>query len=356
MMAESELSSIEDFENVYSTISRTPSDAQKRQETTWTFLIPAFFKTHSKAPKRLQVLGTSFQMLEGESAKHELEHYKADILQYGIRLRTSPPTFWRVHVKGKDWYKAWLEIDAAYETLKGIFELTQGFGNRQFGWSIYPKSACYSEAARWIVAVSEKTKKVAHILVDSTEPEKTQTLNEQTFAAILKNAVFFKAIPQKGSTKDLLATALRLYSQALSETMIHRRLVGFWQLAELLTLSDRTSGKTDVVCERLAAYKQIFLPDGIGLKLALNEIADKRNNAVHRGEYSEIKDVDVQFLKLICETTFAFIFTHIKRIRTLDDLDLYYQFRNRDGEDLKQIRKHLAYLLKQKKKFKEEPA
>jgi hypothetical protein len=132
--------------------------------------------------------------------------------------------------------------------------------------------------------------------------------------------------------------------------MIHRRLIGFWQLAELLTLSERTSGKTDVVCEKLAAYKQIFLPDGIGLKLALHEIADKRNHAVHRGIYHNIRDEDVQLLKMICETAFAFIFAHRKSIRTLEDLDLYYQFRNRDLEGLKQVRKNLAYLLKQKKK------
>lgn len=346
-MAESGLTSIDDFEISYFNQLTSLGGKSNKRDITWTFLIPVYFQKYQTSKDRTSfcVLGKNFSLVEGFNAKQLLNKHQIQLQKIGINLRTKPPAFWRVKAKGKNWIQAWSDIDPAYETLNGIFELTLGFGNRQFGWSIHPKSASYTETARWILALSKTEIQAAHIMVDSTTPEKTQTFRNEILNSVAKNAALFKGKKTKNSTKDILANGLQLYSQALRETMPHRRLIGFWQLAELLTLSEKSSGKTDIVSERLAGHNQLFLADGIGLKHALQEIGTKRNTIVHRGVYDKASSTDVDLLKLVCESAFAFILKHINKFKTVEDLDLYYQHRNRDLMSLKQLRRNLSNLI-----------
>jgi len=112
--------------------------------------------------------------------------------------------------------------------------------------------------------------------IEGEYPEKpTKPLTGEDWISVIKNAETLKRMPEDDKMLSVVVDGLRLYSQALQARLPYGRLLGFWQLAETLTLSEKSGGKTDTVCNRLVAFRHFWSDDAEVFRFALTGVAEK---------------------------------------------------------------------------------
>lgn len=176
------------------------------------------------------------------------------------------------------------------------------------------------------------------------EEKPTKPLVAQDWNHVLQNGKALRRTPPENSVLSIAADGLRLFAQALNGRTPHLRLLGFWQLAEVLTLSEGFRGKTDTVCDRLVAFPLIWSVQPNLLRAALTGIADKRNKVVHRGERHIVEDDDVLIIRRATTSVLMRLLGSGHHLKTTLALEQFYRHHSTLERDLRPLRKALSFI------------
>jgi hypothetical protein len=353
---------IDDFERIYSEISRTDSKKDNGPLDIWFFLIPVKINLNSDIidHPRIKILNKYFTFLPAKSALNKLnaEGRKTILNPNLIRINTGikddqiPSLFISVCDSGKDEYDAWDRITPAFDALRGIIELSLGFFVTQIMWG---EKSARRKIPHPVWMVTYKKSSPLKWLTFETEENRSSRIYEldnKNLSRIKKNGKLLIKEPNQKSTLSLIADCLRLYSQAMDANFNHLCFLGFWQLAEAITRSQSAGGRTDKVVARLAWHGHKFDFVGSGFQNSLLYLAEKRNDIVHRGIH-DIDDDDINILKVACESALDWLFTVQKSLPTINHIDTYYGLREKSDTDCRTVSDCITYInnLKKKKQY-----
>ena len=169
---------------------------------------------------------------------------------------------------------------------------------------------------------------------------KNVLLNRQEFNNVLKLIRMYNK-KENNELKDILTTALIIYNSALEKTHPYYMFLIFWQILEIGTLSNETRKnlKKFVKSRVLTVTKK----DEVG-KIIIDEICDKRNCLVHADKV-DIDDIDLIYIKSVCEAIISFLCHNINKFKTKSMLEKYYKIVNIDDKNLIESKKIIDFIL-----------
>lgn len=340
---------LDDFEAIFEIALRANKATVKTQsKASWQFLIPIDIHVTSdmiRSRPSVRILGRVFMFASLKSVERRLGNNGRQTLRNKslLRLRTRtkltevPEVFLVTSANGPSWHAAWKEVEAAFDALRGMIELTFDF----FGFRLISeeKGARHSVPhPLWMIAhqSTRDAPEWIHFITDEDSDSKPFELTRKHLNGLQKNAAVLAKKPKDRTTLSLIASCLRLYSQAMDARFPHMSFLGFWQLAEAITNAETFGGKTDKVVGRLAWHGERIGLKGSGYKGILRRLAAKRNAIVHRGIH-DIRHNDVNAIKLACEAALDWIFRQHESLPTISHIEQYYRLRELSGTDIDAI-------------------
>jgi hypothetical protein len=338
-MKERGLTTVEDFEAVHAELRAEWARQSNEQKTQWEFYVPLAMKSAAdlSLPVTIPVLGRQFVLKTWQETETGLGRPQIDdaFSRAFCDANKFPEVCLTFSGDGVNAHAAWNHAAPGYDLFRGLLEFVHGF----FCWSHHwgrPKARVRFPQWPWVLAVSPgKPMEVIQFITDEPPSPHPQVLEAKRLAELVKYATKFANEPPKSSTLALLTDSLRLYSQALDERFRHTCLLGLWQMAETLTLSNRFGGDTKMVTARLVAMIDKRLkPEPVGLPEILRDIADKRNRIVHHGIHDTVDDEDINILESVCEMSLWCVFHDAEKLPTQDHLNHYLTLRSRPRAEL----------------------
>ncbi len=157
----------------------------------------------------------------------------------------------------------------------------------------------------------------------------TLTLEAQSLTTIAKTVYRFERIPQT-SVKNILTNCFTVHQYALDETEYGYIFLNMWQILELISLKDQSGITEDKVKNRI---KIIFGRDTL-VSDTLDILFNKRNHLVHEGQLSNFTLADVNQVKNLTEATMRFLFRNSDKLKTISDLQSFYENLDRDNAEI----------------------
>jgi hypothetical protein len=315
------------------------SKSRATQSFTWTFYIPVnvILTPAATNPPPIRVLGVDFRLatwvevesrLGGQVIDHQFTMYS-----YGPTPK-KPATAIIVDAEGDKVENAWESVAGAFDSLRGVMEFYFGVGH---GRDPYPDSPLSTfPRPNWMLVANVRGDVDLGQWEGERETRQSVTLSKSYLNGIVRDAEVVRELAAPKSTLALLADAFRLYAQAMDGRQRHDRLLGFWQMAESLVLSESFGGDTKGVCKRLSRFAG-FLPNGLdtgGLPEILLGVADQRNDVVHRGLHAGVTNDQVNLLKTLCEEGLRWLVRVRTELPTQAHIEAFFSLSARYGEDL----------------------
>jgi hypothetical protein len=349
VMKEQSKTSIEDFEEIYTEQKKEKSIKRQKSTDVWHFYIPLniSFQKEISLPSTIKVLGRDFRFMTHRMASRNVEEGAFKFIT-GLRLLklvTSddiPNTFLYATSRGESWEDAWQELEPAFDTLRGIMEITFGLGSLRLSSDPTPRRNV--PHPQWLIArLGDQEARGLRFIVDDISTDQNFLVTKNKFSAIKRNARLFKDDPAKGSTLEIAADCFRLYAQAMDTRWPYACFLSLWQLAEAITLSETVGGLTEKVCERLSWHSSRTKLQGSGFTDTIKVFAKKRNDIVHRGIHN-VTDDDINIMKHICETALRWLISERHRIPSSLHLDQFYRLRELNDAEVEARKDIIKYI------------
>jgi hypothetical protein len=356
-MKESCLGTVEDFEVMHAEIRAEWARQSNDQKTQWEFFVPLVMKLADDMPRptTVSLLGRTFVLNTWKTVESTLgvENIDRIFVKHSLKVAKRPETCLLLTADGVNSDQAWDSMVGAFDLFRGLLEFVHGFSCRSASIVGEPSARSLFPLCQWLLARSAmQGLEASRFMSDPPLRANVQTLEPKGFDELVKNAAMFSNAPVKGSTAALLADSLRLYVQALDEPFRHTCLLGLWQMAETLTLSNRSGGDTKMVCTRLVTtVGKRMRPSPTGLQEILQDIAEKRNRMVHHGIHDTIDDEDINILKVICEMALWCVMRDADKLPTQEHLDHFLMLSNRPKGDLEVMDQALEWVHELEKKL-----
>jgi len=238
-----------------------------------------------------------------------------------------PPVFLVASKKASNPDEAWRRLIQAFDTIRGLMEYGPGFGSMQISFG-KPRPRSRVPHPDWVLIKNAAQPLQGWRFVTEVRDDGPFTFEGRHLDVIRRLANEFRKSPHEGSTLALIADALRLYAQAMEARHQPDTFLGLWQLAERITLSEASQGRTLEVCARLAWLVRNFDIPGFGLSHVLDDFAKMRNDLVHRGDRGKLDDEDVNLLKRITEHGLLWLIHRHRSLPNQEDLTALYQLRD----------------------------
>jgi hypothetical protein len=316
----------------------------------WDFVVP-FQIAFEKRKPRFKILGCVFSFLERKQVTAILKRQppKEPVDHHFDLILNKKPYQSYVHFSstGETSDEAWLKVNQAYDAFLGLLEFTFNVGKQSYHYGRLGVAMTHFPRPKWVITVRREISselKWFKMEYGDYEEQQTKAIGQHQCKVLTHNAHSLRKLPEAGSINSLITDGLRLYAQALDGRQAHSRLIGLWQLAEALTLSENFDGKTDTVCKRLLAFEPIWMIDTDALKMNLHGIAKKRNRVVHHGNHSIVTDSDVNTLKVAVESLLFRLIGNAKRLKTISVLENYYSLHSSSDANLKALGDTLLFL------------
>ncbi len=322
-------------------------------EKDWSFFIPFLADVdHAvKLPFTIKILGHKFEFTSKVQYKSKLKidpqdnrhEYSSEINE---SVNSSKAVFIKCKSSGIDSWSAWSKISLSYDVLRGVLEFTINY----FSTSLFQNHKQRSKIhhPNWILSLSnDRQFSVLKFLTDNQEQTFKYKFTRKTYKALANNSKIVSKAIQKKSSVELLVSSLRLYADALSVKYNHNQLLGLWQVAETLTLSNEVNGSTKDVVSRLIWFSNDLKLLGSGYRYTLQAIGDKRNKIVHEG-ISDISDDDVDFLKIAVEHTLLWFFHNLSHLKTIKHVSEFYRLKDIGNSDINAIKDILKFVSKKR--------
>lgn len=298
----------------------------------WKFLLPTTARLSQDIPARyfVKVFGSRFYVRRRESAEREIP---ADLIASNprvaaLRSQRRWATFLSVSASGEEWEEAWKAIIPAFDSFRGLLEMTAQLGRWEFVAA--PTARALISHPPALFALPESGKPVAerfYLYEEALRPRPFE-IDKALVDGVKRIAKPLRGLPEEDATESLIGDALRLYAQALDAGFDYATFLGLWQMAEAMCISERFGGETKKVARWLAQWG---IPDaGFASSLSQDELeqfGQKRNEIVHHGIHS-VTDYHVNRLKSACETAFVRLWTERQVLHTKRHLREFYRMRD----------------------------
>lgn len=226
------------------------------------------------------------------------------------------------------------EFDSYYYVFKGLQEFTFGsFGARI--WSIYDSPSAVIPFPNWMIEEKNGICRLIDIQTEHSDDAKFFQTDESKFKKYLENCEIFKEKLTSNSLEELLTVSLRLYAIAREAKYSEWAFLGYWQIAEAITLAKEFGGKTDKVVGRLKIFSKYLSEHNIEFTEMLKEIADKRKSLVHSG-LTDIDEEIITHLKYHCEVGIRWLLANRKMIPTINHLEKFYSLHSVNEKSLEE--------------------
>jgi len=321
-------------------------------EVPWTFLVPVTVQVADEVtlPARFTMLGTDLEFVTRGMAAERIGDPKGlgDSMMLGRRKPVDeiPEVYLTFGHEGTRGQEAWAHVGpTVFDSFRGIVDLIHGYRGWRSGTEM-PRTRMPLEG--WMIAkTADSPFESVPFISDSGENFRLKPfpLDREAVQRITTYAELLTEEPgSPKSTARLITNCLRLYSEAMDATWNYRCLLALWQLAEALTLSDSFGGETKTVVYRLARFGEGKGLAGSGYRHALRRIASKGNDIVHRGIYTNIRDEDVNILKLACEEALVWAMYTQQDLPTISHIEMYYRFCDLNNADVEAAKNAIAYI------------
>jgi hypothetical protein len=342
--------SIEEFETICGELQVTETTAP---QVCWDFYIPTYIKQDAENKKRLQikVLETQFSLLKCRSVEKKLgvgplASVDVQIKLFRRRVMRVPPMFLFCSSHGTSWESAWKQLIPAFDTFRGFFEFTFGFGS----WRIFDSNQdprCLVPHPHWMIVRRNENIEGVLFLTEEFKGNREFNLTVSKRDGLLKLSKIIRDVPPVGSTKAVIADAMRLYGQAMDARFNYRCLLGLWQIAEAITRSDSFGGESKKVARRIAALKTVRLVAS-GWEKTLINISSKRNDIVHKGIHDHIDNHEVNILKAVCSHSILWLIDMVELLPTIEHLEQYYRLKETPEKNLLAMKDCIRHIQNQR--------
>lgn len=331
LMKREKKESVESFEEIWTKVSK------ERDQREWTLFVPIDIKL----PKRKIYLGSYFIEVSNPSKDlikeglpvylhNQREKAKFDLSKYHLKFTTTELNI----------VLAWKSVEPFYNALIGLIDFIQ---NQNVFHYIGKNKRSHQKKPSYIIGLSSVGDYFHRVDEYSSKREKGKELDKvekQQFKSII---TLLKGDKPKGSIDELIIDALRLYHEAMASRYKDTVFIRLWQIAEAITLSENTGGKTDKVIARLKWHFNNEEIPGNNIDFTLQGLKKKRNTLVHKG-IDEVDSDDINALKSLCDSAIEWLIKNRKKIENKNQLELFYEYRTiskKRIEDVSQIIKIL---------------
>jgi len=314
------------------------------------FILPIKFPLDLKEgpPRVIQILGRRFAFMRIENLREYLgpATNDAEVREQIMLSEPMPPTVVCVGGEGFPIEFVFDTVAPAFDALRGAMELSLHFGQ-----------------ARMMVGPSEPWGRVPHpkqlfclregkpvdglgfVGTPDWEPNSRLRDCDRLLESLEEVAGLIAETPAEGSIDELLGDLLRLYTQAMEQSESIQQLMGFWQMAEAMTLKKDEKGAGERVVARLSWFGQFLsVEPKDAVRIVLSSIMEKRNEAVHRGLHGQVDQQDVNMLKLVCEVGLDWLLSNRASLPTRAHLGHWWAHTSADAASLIALREVTLFI------------
>ena len=240
------------------------------------------------------------------------------------------------------------DLDSFFYVFKGLLEFTFGFlDSRILSSYEHPRATIIFPS--WVIEERKEKLNFYDIQTDHKDKEKQYKTNANNIDIFLKNCLRLGNIPKNNSIEELLSICLRMYATAREAKYSEWAFLGYWQIAETITLVARFGGKTEKVVNRLKIFSKYLIKSDIEFTVILKEIAKKRNDLVHIG-LTDIEEWIITILKYYCDIGLWWLLAHKNELETIDNLEKYYSMVMENDKNLDRTMNVIKFIKEKRKK------
>lgn len=341
---------LDEFSDTYYLIKKELS-SKKPLKTKWTFFIPieAEFENTINYPISITLIGNKYQLVNKISqSKRLLSSFPFRLYEYEKQVKehlmNPNMIFLSIASYGVDWYSAWENITPSFDVLRGVMEFSFSFRGFQISSQSKPRSKI--PHPKWLIIRNDK-----NVFDGSTfNVQDYKIISKFKFSprhirAIKNNTRILKSEYSPNSSKQLLFSCLRLYSDAMDGYYYYNQFLSLWNIAEVICLSDDFGGETKKVSKRLAWFGKDIDLASTGISNILDSLASKRNDLVHKG-FSDINEDDINHLKFAIDIALLWLYKSLSKFKTIQHLSHYYRLRDTNRKELNVISETISIINK----------
>ena len=333
MLAEHSDATVDEFERIRAQLlSEVKQNAGA--SATWNFAYPLLIEVDPsiKLPIRLVSRGRRFILRPWGRVLREIGARRA-----GAAIKNRPsagraeiPSYCLVVSEwGPDSGSAWAQIEPSLDCLRAAIEFSVGFMGKSFRSHEGPMHRV--PRPQWMLTWGSglETVEAIEFAVPNAKPLGSLRLDAKVLDRCQTHLRRFVQEPDRDNdARRVVLDSLRLYIQALDAERTAWAFVGFWQMAEAMTLGEDHYGSGNTTCPRLAAFSQDWGIDQCDAEDILKSLYKKRNEMVHRGRHERIEQDDVNWLKNFCEMAYVWLAKNATKLKTRDALAFFFELRS----------------------------
>jgi hypothetical protein len=234
--------------------------------------------------------------------------------------------------KGKNMIDVWQAYEPVYNQIRGIVEFVM---SPSFQMIPFFKKRTKIGLPKIILGKNQYSAYYIDLVLDVDHTYNTLNPKQKQKDSLVNIFEIFHSKPiQERSFTTLLADIFSLYAQAMDSIYNHNCLLSLWQICERICCAETFGGNTKKIIKRLTWHSERINLAGSGWSKALEAIANKRNNIVHRGDtFVDQEEIDV--LRIIVNSTIRWLLSLHKELQTEEQLEGYYEARTLSNTDLK---------------------
>lgn len=237
----------------------------------------------------------------------------------GIRGSTHDFTFITVEIYARNENDAFKIAEQRVELLRSLFNFVLSYG--KVTWQMgRPSPLALIDPPRYMFTFNEKKQFLNYWFNVGPHEYRLLRLRHNELERIKKAAARFEKL-RNNKLKDVLIDCLKLYDYALDQIERGYIFLNLWQILELISLKESNGISLDKARNRI---KAIFRNNPV-VSDVLNAVFRKRNRLVHQGKLANFSLEDVNQIKGIAEASINFLFSHVNKLKTKDNLRSFYE-------------------------------
>ena len=310
---------LDTFQDLYDKI------LDKRKRDSYEIIIPLSFTIPRR---RFSFLGQNYKVLK----------------KFKEEKRGSIKSFLVTKVTGNSIEDSWMEVSNNVYTLIGI--LTHIQFNFRYGWTEHFEERRKINFPTKIYSKSTRQESL-ELAYDFKSTKNITEFDSKKIARFNKMLRKYRTVPLRNSIDSLLLGSFLVYGYSMNSVSVYSSYLNFWQIIELLTLSEEFGGQTNKIVNRIRWLIEEKLDEPNIAEFTLKSIAEKRNDLVHRG-IVEIDQEDSNILKFICDFLIDWL-SKSKDIKDKNTLRYFYSLRSKNNQDLLLTKKVANQIIRERK-------
>ncbi|HOK25072.1 MAG TPA: HEPN domain-containing protein [Bacteroidales bacterium] len=324
----------------------TSSESIKDHQVKWEIIVPFYINIRKR---QLKINGYTIKIVSYSTLKKKYPlsyyHYFKDQILETKKIENRKCKYLLVKVDGFSIFRAWKTIEPTFNLLRGLAEFVVSYNT----WTFFsrPKIKADIPHPKFVFGVADKLRPTYIEFAEQEAIPKNLTLNTKQMRSLEKYLKLFQKKPAKNTINDLLADVFRLYCQAMDENNLSYCFLGFWQIAERISLSDPNRPSSEIIKKRLAFFTNS--KSDFDLSPYIRRLYVKRCDLVHKG-IDEIEETDFNILKSICEFSIVWLYTNRLMYKSINHLETFFSSKDLGNDNINAAIQILNYIKKQRKK------